>query len=216
MTANRHEYPGQTPTGSDQAPWTGADVTPVCDTCGPGSKVLIPVANEVSSMQHHVYWNQNYVASEYAFDTTRKSGEIAASSKAVTSLPRWWTPFHSPSGPPNSSGPCTKPEYVDAVVDGRPSSLAESQGFDWDPMIPTMAIAHSSGLVAAVTEVMGGSPCCSTLPSEVAETGWLGLCLRGCTMPGPTRGTGTARSTGWSLPQSCIRIRGRTGAGSRP
>jgi acetoin utilization deacetylase AcuC-like enzyme len=47
-------------------------------------------------------------------------------------------------------------EYVDAVTEGSPEYLASSQGFDWDPGIPTMAVAHSAGLVAAVTEVLSG------------------------------------------------------------
>jgi acetoin utilization deacetylase AcuC-like enzyme len=43
---------------------------------------------------------------------------------------------------------------VRAVRNGTPSDLAESQGFEWDPKLPSMAIAHSAGLVAAVEEVM--------------------------------------------------------------
>ena len=44
--------------------------------------------------------------------------------------------------------------YVQAVRTGTPSGLAESQGFACDPKLPSMAIAHSSGLVAAVSEVL--------------------------------------------------------------
>ena len=29
-------------------------------------------------MNHHIYYNADYVASDYAFDTTRKSGQLAA------------------------------------------------------------------------------------------------------------------------------------------
>ena len=29
-------------------------------------------------MEYSVYWNPDYVASDYAFDTTRKSAELAA------------------------------------------------------------------------------------------------------------------------------------------
>ena len=32
----------------------------------------------MSTVSYNVYWNQNYVASEYEFDTTRKSAELAA------------------------------------------------------------------------------------------------------------------------------------------
>jgi hypothetical protein len=58
---------------------------------------------------------------------------------------------------PNDQGahrPTPQPEYVRAVRTGTPSDLAESQGFDWDPKLPSMAIAHSAGLVAAVSEVL--------------------------------------------------------------
>jgi acetoin utilization deacetylase AcuC-like enzyme len=100
-----------------------------------------------------VFYNANYVSSEYAFDTTRKSGVLAA------------TLTDGSSADVVDPGPFTErtrqlidrlhsPEYVQAVRTGTPSDLAESQGFEWDPKLPSMALAHSAGLVAAVSEVL--------------------------------------------------------------
>jgi acetoin utilization deacetylase AcuC-like enzyme len=104
----------------------------------------------------NVYWNEDYTASKYAFDTTRKSGSIAEAIKAG----RVEVALADPSA---FAGPAADlirsvhdTEYVDAVMDGIPEELATSQGFDWDPGIPTMAVAHSAGLVAGVTEVLSG------------------------------------------------------------
>ena len=103
--------------------------------------------------RHNVFYNADYVSSEYAFDTTRKSGALAAVLEADGSVdvvdPGQFTErtegiidrLHSLA-------------YVQAVRTGTPSGLAESQGFAWDPKLPSMAIAHSSGLVAAVSEVL--------------------------------------------------------------
>ena len=41
------------------------------------------------------------------------------------------------------------PGYVRAVQTGEPRSLAESQGFDWDPGVWPMALATNGGVVAA-------------------------------------------------------------------
>ena len=111
----------------------------------------------MSSMPYNVYWNQNYVASEYEFDTTRKSAELAAVIDAGATPATLVDPVSFTDQAADLIKAVHTREYVSAVNSGRPEALAESQGFAWDPMIPTMAIAHSSGLVAAVTEVLGGS-----------------------------------------------------------
>src|SRR5205085_10730708 len=41
------------------------------------------------------------------------------------------------------------PDYVRAVKSGEPRSLAESQGFPWDPGIWTMVVASTGGAVSA-------------------------------------------------------------------
>ena len=106
--------------------------------------------------RHSVFYNADYVSSDYAFDTTRKSGVLAAALKADSS---------ADVVDPGQFTERTKkiierlhgPEYVQAVLTGTPSDLAESQGFDWDPKLPSMAIAHSAGLVAAVAEILTSS-----------------------------------------------------------
>ena len=39
-------------------------------------------SSDLSSTTYNIYWNKNYTASEYAFDTTRKSGHIAEAIRA--------------------------------------------------------------------------------------------------------------------------------------
>jgi acetoin utilization deacetylase AcuC-like enzyme len=106
--------------------------------------------------RHDVFYNADFVSSDYAFDTTRKSGVLAAAlerdSEADVVDPGQFTErtrdlidrLHSP-------------DYVQAVRTGTPAGLAQSQGFDWDPKLPSMAIAHSTGLVAAVSEVLSST-----------------------------------------------------------
>jgi acetoin utilization deacetylase AcuC-like enzyme len=108
-------------------------------------------------MQYNIYWNRDYTASEYAFDTTRKSGEVAKAIARGTTGAVVVDPSDFTCQATELIRSLHSAEYADAVVTGEPRYLAESQGFTWDPNIDTMAIAHSTGLVAAVTEVLGGS-----------------------------------------------------------
>jgi len=102
---------------------------------------------------HKVFYNSDYVASEYAFDTTRKSGALAVALKDDSAV-LVVDPARFVARAKELIERLHSPEYVRAVQTGKPSGLAESQGFEWDPNIPSMAIAHSAGLVAAVDEVM--------------------------------------------------------------
>jgi acetoin utilization deacetylase AcuC-like enzyme len=104
-----------------------------------------------------VYYNPDYVASEYAFDTTRKAGELALRIESGESSVFLIDPSESVGQTEQLIEQAHSPTYVDAVRSGEPAGLAESQGFEWDPKIATMAIAHSAGLVAAVTAVLSGS-----------------------------------------------------------
>lgn len=115
-------------------------------------------------MSHNVYFSDDYVASGYSFDTTRKSANIAASLTDVN---------HVRLTDPSTSLPDTEElldrvhdaEYRLAVKEGTPIDLAESQGFAWDPGLPIMATAHSSGLVAAVDNVINGAAVAGSLSS---------------------------------------------------
>lgn len=100
-----------------------------------------------------VYYNDDYVASQHTFETTRKSARIAA------------TLFDNPDiaivDPADHTEATTahivethSPYYLRALTTGTPRELAEAQGFGWDPNILTMATAHATGIVAAVDEVL--------------------------------------------------------------
>lgn len=110
----------------------------------------------MSNTKYNVYWNESYTASKYAFDTTRKSGEIAEAVRAGGAEVDLVDPDAFTRRATDLIRSVHDREYVDAVTEGSPEDLASSQGFDWDPGIPTMAVAHSAGLVAAVTEVLAG------------------------------------------------------------
>jgi acetoin utilization deacetylase AcuC-like enzyme len=111
----------------------------------------------VSGTQYNVYWNTDYTASGYAFDTTRKSGHIAKAILAGAAEVALTDPDDSVERATELIQSVHDPRYVTAVMTGTPSDLASSQGFDWDPGIPTMAVAHSAGLVAGVTDVLTGA-----------------------------------------------------------
>jgi acetoin utilization deacetylase AcuC-like enzyme len=114
-------------------------------------------SNEVSTMQLNVYWNQNYTASEFAFDTTRKSGHIAEAILAGGADVALIDPEPFTVRATELIRSVHDREYVAAVTNGSPDDLATSQGFEWDPDIVTMAVAHSAGLVAGVTDVLSGT-----------------------------------------------------------
>jgi len=111
----------------------------------------------LSNTEYNVYWNQSYTVSEYAFDTTRKSGHIAEAIRAGGAEVTLVDPDAFTERASELIRSVHESGYVDAVLSGRPEDLATSQGFDWDPGIPTMAVAHSAGLVAGVTDVLTGT-----------------------------------------------------------
>jgi acetoin utilization deacetylase AcuC-like enzyme len=94
-----------------------------------------------------VYYSPEYVGSGYAFDTTRKARWIADS---LSESPVPGLELTAPD-------PLTREQvarvhdsaYVRAVETGVPRSLAESQGFDWDPGLWLMVLASNGGAVAA-------------------------------------------------------------------
>lgn len=116
-------------------------------------------------MTHKVFYNNDFNACEFSFETTRKSEEIAKSLKNDNSViivdpAGWFRLTETLVREVHSS------EYVEAVQNGFPWDLAQSQGFTWDPEIYTMAIAHNSGVVAAVdSALMGGTKFAGTLSS---------------------------------------------------
>jgi acetoin utilization deacetylase AcuC-like enzyme len=107
--------------------------------------------------RHNVFYNGDFIASDYAFDTTRKSGALAAALREDNGPATVVDPGQFTERTTDIIERLHGPEYVQAVYTGTPSALAESQGFDWDPKLPKMAIAHSTGLVAAVSEVLAST-----------------------------------------------------------
>jgi acetoin utilization deacetylase AcuC-like enzyme len=106
--------------------------------------------------RHDVFYNADFVSSDYAFDTTRKSGVLAAAlerDRAADVV----DPGRFTERTRDLIDRLHSPDYVQAVRTGTPAGLAESQGFDWDPKLPSMAIAHSTGLVAAVSGVLSST-----------------------------------------------------------
>lgn len=94
-----------------------------------------------------LFYSPDYVASQYAFDTTRKAGWIVDSlrDRPITGLE-----LCAPE-PLTETQLCTvhDPAYVAAVHTGEPRYLAESQGFAWDPALWRMVVASNGGVVAA-------------------------------------------------------------------
>jgi acetoin utilization deacetylase AcuC-like enzyme len=96
-----------------------------------------------------IYYDNKYTASDYAFDTTRKAKEVATAIAGRVEL----------ASPGDTGFDLTRihdAEYVDAVMEGTPIDLAESQGFGWDEQFYDMVRAHTDGLVAATRDVLTG------------------------------------------------------------
>jgi acetoin utilization deacetylase AcuC-like enzyme len=94
-----------------------------------------------------VYYSPGYVASEHAFDTTRKSKWIADSLSA-SPIPGIEMVEPEPLSRAQVTG-VHDPAYVRAVETGNPRELAESQGFEWGRGLWPMVLASNGGAVAA-------------------------------------------------------------------
>ncbi len=99
-----------------------------------------------------IFYSSDYIAAAESFDTTRKSGWIADS---LVSDPVKGVEI----GAPRSLGfdeiaSVHAPEYVTAVQTGEPRSLAETQGFTWDPGMWRSVVASTGGVVEAAIEAM--------------------------------------------------------------
>ena len=107
-----------------------------------------------------VFFNDGYVAPGHGADTTRKSGEIAAA------LATGRVPTVELADPVDLVDqveqlvPTVHSEaYVNALKTGRPTELAESQGFGWDEGIWEMAANSTAGVLAATNEALAiGGP----------------------------------------------------------
>jgi acetoin utilization deacetylase AcuC-like enzyme len=101
----------------------------------------------VTSTGYDLFYGPDYVRAAYDFDTTRKARWIAES---LVAEPITGVRLVEPA-------PLTFDEvaavhdrrYVQAVRDGTPRELAESQGFQWDEGLWRMVLATNGGVVAA-------------------------------------------------------------------
>ena len=113
-----------------------------------------------------IFYNSDYGASRYEFDTTRKAVDIAQSL------------VNDPISPVEICDPSVLYElaedvisrihsvqYVNAVKTGKPRQLAQSSSFTWDPGIFVMARAHVAGMIAATHEALTNNCCSGSLSS---------------------------------------------------
>lgn len=119
-----------------------------------------------------VFFNNDFTASRYAFDTTRKSAEVA---KAIKDMPN--VELADPSSFYETTEQLIRINhrfgYINAVKTGEPYFLAESQGFNWDEGIYQMALAHNAGLVAATSAVLvKGERTSGSLSSGLHHAAW--------------------------------------------
>lgn len=110
-----------------------------------------------------VFYNDNYTASRYAFDTTRKSAKIRE--KLNPEIFEVVDPKDFEERSQDLIADFHSGDYITAIVTGEPEALATSQGFDWDRGIYPMALAHTAGCVAAADTAVRENAVTATLSS---------------------------------------------------
>src|SRR5690349_9380363 len=99
-----------------------------------------------------IFYSPSYIIATHSFETTRKSRWIAES---LAREPISGIELVVPE--PTSTAALSRvhdPEYVEAVRNGKPRELAESQGFHWDPALWEMVCASNGGVVAAAIDAL--------------------------------------------------------------
>ena len=105
----------------------------------------------------NVMWDDTYGLSGINFDTTRKAAVVA---EALAANPIDGVTVRTPAPTtPIIAAPSMVHTlaYVTAVQTGSPRHKAESNLFDWDPGVYTMATAHVDGMVAAAHQALAGN-----------------------------------------------------------
>lgn len=110
----------------------------------------------------NVYWNEDYCGSQTDFETLKKSLFIARALQQHPAISKWVTV----KDPADVVGALAKAqtaltngvdtEYLQAVMNGRPRQLAETNGFDWDAGIYQMVLNSTAGILCAVDDVLSG------------------------------------------------------------
>lgn len=94
-----------------------------------------------------VFYSPSYVGAGYEFDTTRKAKWVADS---LIESPIRDIVLEAPQPVSHAQLALVHDaDYIRAVQTGEPRTLAESQGFSWDPEVWQMAVASNGGVVAA-------------------------------------------------------------------
>jgi acetoin utilization deacetylase AcuC-like enzyme len=99
-----------------------------------------------------IFYSPSYTIAAHSFETTRKSRWIAES---LAAEPIGGIELVAPE--PTSAAPLSRvhdPAYVDAVRNGNPRELAETQGFHWDPALWEMVCASNGGVIAAAIDAL--------------------------------------------------------------
>ena len=124
-----------------------------------------------------IYYNSTYAGSEHQSETTQKAQHIAdgllvdpirgvevVDPDPYTALAiEYINKIHDP-------------KYVNAVRTGAPRDLATSQGFTWGPGLYPMAVAHTTGAIAAAHEALTNNCTAGTLSSGLHHASY----GRGC------------------------------------
>lgn len=112
------------------------------------------------------YYNEHYVSTTDGFPTVAKAGRIAAS---LGSRPVALVSVEDPEpfrGETEEIISLVHDErYIRALRTGDPRDLAETSGLTWTGETLDIAVAHSTGLVAAVDTALAGSTTAGSLSS---------------------------------------------------
>ena len=113
-----------------------------------------------------VFFNDDYLAAEHAFDTTRKAGWIADALRAGR-LPK--VELVDPAGHVPLAEQAIESihaaEYVEALRTGEPDQLASSSSFPWDAGIWLAALNSTAGVLAAVEDALANDASSGSLSS---------------------------------------------------
>ena len=100
-----------------------------------------------------VYYHADTIRTAHVFDTTRKGADVAAALEAHGWLIRTPTPLSI-----SEAKQIHSEAYVDALVQGTPRELAESQNFTWDNQMWASVAAQNGALRDAVLTAITGTP----------------------------------------------------------
>ena len=119
-----------------------------------------------------IAYNDKYVAAKHPFETTRKAKLIAEK------IRQGWVPEAELIDPTDWESQAVRAiekthdsAYIEALRTGHPTSLSQSQGFEWDPGVWTMAVASTAGVLAAVDWAMNSQSFAASLSSGLHHAG---------------------------------------------